>query len=194
MTEMHAGYRIPVVSVVGKSGSGKTTLLEKLIRELTSRGYRVATVKHHVHEFDIDVPGKDSWRHARAGAAVTMISAPDKFGIVRKVDRERTLGELVEAAGDVDILLTEGFRRAGDTRVEVLRRACSREPICTAGELWALVTDVPEAVPAGVAAFGFDGAVELADVIEVTFLGHAGRGVGRADARPATAVPMAGEH
>ena len=64
----------PVVSMVGKCDSGKTTFLEKLIRELTARGVRVATVKHHVHDYDIDLPGKDSWRHARAGAVVTMVS------------------------------------------------------------------------------------------------------------------------
>lgn len=161
-------YRIPVVSVVGKSDSGKTTLMEGLIRELSSRGYRVATVKHHVHDFDIDVPGKDSWRHARAGAAVTMISAPDKFGVVRKVDRERTLAELVDEAGDVDILLTEGFKRAGDVRIEVSRLERSDELICMPEELFALVTDGDYEV--GVPTFGLDDRAGVADLIERTFL------------------------
>lgn len=81
-------YRIPVVSVIGKSDSGKTGVMEALIREFTSRGRRVASVKHHVHEVDLDVPGKDSWRHARAGAVTvtTIISAPTQFAVVRKVD------------------------------------------------------------------------------------------------------------
>lgn len=167
---MTAGTGIPVVSVVGKSDSGKTTFLERLIRELAGRGYRVATVKHHVHDFDIDVPGKDSWRHAKAGAAVTMISAPDKFGVVRKVDHELSLEELVAAAGDVDILLTEGFKRAGNVRIEVSRRARSEGIICEPHELWALVTDNIEAVPSGVPVFALDDAAGVADAVEAQFL------------------------
>ena len=61
---------IPVVSVVGVSDSGKTTLMERLLKEIKSRGWRVATIKHDLHGFDIDKPGKDSWRHARAGADI----------------------------------------------------------------------------------------------------------------------------
>ncbi len=171
---MSSGTGIPVVSVVGKGDSGKTTFLEKLIRELADRGYRVATVKHHVHDFDIDVPGKDSWRHARAGAAVTMISAPDKFGMVRRLDHELSLDELVEAAGDVDIVLTEGFKRAGSVRIEVSRRARSEDIICTPEELWAIATDNPDVAPAGVPRFGLDDAPALADAIEAAFLGKAG--------------------
>ncbi|MDP2181618.1 MAG: molybdopterin-guanine dinucleotide biosynthesis protein B [Actinomycetota bacterium] len=168
----HTGdLRIPVVSVVGKSDSGKTTFLEKLIAELTCRGWRVGTVKHHVHDFDIDVPGKDSWRHAHAGAAVTMISAPDKFGLIRRVERELTLPELVEQVGDVDILLTEGFKRAGNVRIEVCRAARSRELICAAEELYAVVTDQPDLVPEGVAAYGLEDASAIADAIEADFLG-----------------------
>lgn len=162
--------KTPVVSVVGKSDSGKTTLMEGLIRALTARGWRVATVKHHIHDFDIDIPGKDSWRHAKAGAVVTMISAPDKFGMVRKVNRERTLDELLEAAGpDVDILLTEGFKRAGDVRIEVSRAARSDELICEPGQLFALVTDVAYEV-GELPVFGLDDAEGLATLIERTFL------------------------
>jgi len=132
---------IPVVSVVGKSDSGKTTLMERLIRLLTERGYRVGSVKHHVHDFDIDIPGKDSWRHAKAGAAVTLVSSPSKLGMVRQMDHEASLDELLALAHDVDILLTEGYRRAGDVRIEVSRRARSTELVCEATELFALVTD-----------------------------------------------------
>ena len=69
---------IPIVSIVGKSGAGKTTLIEKMIPELKKRGYRVATIKHDVHGFDIDHEGKDSWRHKKAGAHATIISSPWK--------------------------------------------------------------------------------------------------------------------
>jgi len=69
---------IPVVSIVGKSGSGKTTLIEKVIPELTRKGWRVATIKHSNRGFDIDREGKDSWRHRKAGARMTVMSSESK--------------------------------------------------------------------------------------------------------------------
>lgn len=166
---MEVRHQVPIVSIVGKSDSGKTTVMETLIRELSGRGYRVATVKHHVHEVDIDVPGKDSWRHARAGAVTTMISAPSQFAVVRRVERERSLDELVEAAGDVDILLTEGFQRSGDVRVEVARRARSDGLINDPASLFAVVTDDP-GVAGEATVFGLDDVAGLADLVEETFL------------------------
>jgi molybdopterin-guanine dinucleotide biosynthesis protein B len=161
---------IPVVSIVGKSDSGKTTLMERLIRALVARGYRVGSVKHHVHDFDIDVPGKDSWRHARAGAAVTLVSSPTKLGMVRQMDHEATLPELLALASDVDVLLTEGYRRAGDVRIEVSRRARSTELVCETAELFALVTDNDDLEVGGLPVFGLDDAEALADLVEATFL------------------------
>ncbi len=155
---------IPIVSVVGKSDSGKTTVLEELIRLLVARGVRVATVKHHVHGLDVDVPGKDSWRHARAGAVVSMVSSPDRFAVVRTVDRERTLDELAQEASDADILLAEGYKRAGRNRIEVSRDARSTELVCTPSELFALVTDGAHDV-GDVPTFGFDDVAGLADLV-----------------------------
>lgn len=168
-------YRIPVVSIVGKSDSGKTGVLERLVRELVARGWRVATVKHHVHEVDVDVPGKDSWRHARAGAHVTMISSPSQFVAARRVERERTLAEIVEAAGDVDILVTEGFLRAGNRRIEVSRLGRSEDTILAPGDRFALVTDNPGLDAGGRPTFGLDDGAGLADLVEETFLGGRGR-------------------
>jgi molybdopterin-guanine dinucleotide biosynthesis protein MobB len=163
-------YRIPVVSIVGKSDSGKTTVMEGLIRALSAMGYRVATVKHHIHEVDVDVPGKDSWRHARAGSVTVMISSPTQFAVFRRVDEERTLEQLVEAAGDADLLLTEGFKRAGDVRIEVVRGARSDEMISRPGEVFAVMTDVPEIIPAGVPVFPLDAHSSVAELIEESFL------------------------
>ena len=121
---------IPVISVVGRSKVGKTTLLEKLIPELKRRGYRVATVKHHAHPgFEIDRPGKDTWRHAQAGSDHVVIAAPDKVAAVRRVTREPTLDEIVTTIDDVDIILTEGYKRAGKPKIEIVRAARHTEPI-----------------------------------------------------------------
>jgi len=166
---------VPVVSVVGRGDSGRTTLLEGLIAELTARGYRVAAVKHHAHETDIDTPGKDSWRHWSAGAYVTMVSAPDRYAVFRRVERERTLVELAEEAGDVDIVLTEGFRATSPRLIEVVRTERSTVPICDPEELFALATDVEGLDLGRVPVFALDDIAGVADLIEDACLGHADR-------------------
>jgi molybdopterin-guanine dinucleotide biosynthesis protein B len=133
----------------------------------------VATVKHHVHDYDIDVPGKDSWRHARAGAVATMVSSPEKFSLIREVERELTLAELAAIAAEsgCDLLLTEGFKREGVNRIEVSRAERSDELLCEPGEMVALVTDNAKLVPApGVPRFGLDDAAGVADLIGERFL------------------------
>jgi molybdopterin-guanine dinucleotide biosynthesis protein B len=175
---MGEGRDIPIVSVVGKSDAGKTTVVERLVAELAGRGWRIATVKHHAcGGGDVDVPGKDSWRHARAGAVTSMVSSSDAVRIVRSVEREVTLDELADEAGEVDLLLTEGYKRDGRVRIEVSRDERSTDLVCEPGELFALVTDGERDV-GDVPAFGFDDTAALADLIERTFLaGHAtGRG------------------
>lgn len=163
-------FRIPVISIVGRGGSDRTTLLEGLISLLAARGWRVATAKHHVHETDIDVPGKDTWRHERAGALVTMVSGPNRLGVFRRVDRERTLAELVDTAGDVDILLTEGFRNSSPVLVEVVRAERSTEPLCDLKDLFAVCTDVPALASEHSRSFGPNDAAGLARVVEEEFL------------------------
>ena len=154
-----------VVAIVGRSKSGRTTLMEKLIRELKQRGYRVGTVKHHAHAgFEVDRPGKDTWRHAQAGSDHVVIAAPDKIASIRRVDREPTLDEIVATMTDVDIVLTEGYLRSARYKIEVVRAARSPEPICQPGELLALATDV--ALAYDVPRFGLDDAAGLADLIE----------------------------
>jgi molybdopterin-guanine dinucleotide biosynthesis protein MobB len=156
---------VPVICVVGRSKSGRTTLMEKLIRELKRRGYRVGTIKHHSHAgFEVDQPGKDTWRHAQAGSDHVVIAAPDKVASIRRVDQEPGLYELAAAMTDVDVILAEGYLRSGLHRIEVVRAARSPEPLCKADELLAVATDVPLA--SDVPCFVLDDAVGLADLIE----------------------------
>ena len=132
----------PLVSIVGKSGAGKTTLLEKLIPALGARGLRVGTVKHDVHGFEIDHSGKDSWRHKQAGAATTIISSPAQIGMVMDVDHDHRLHELVPYFKDLDMVLSEGYKRETMPKVEIFREEVHDTPLCRDDEhLIALMTD-----------------------------------------------------
>ena len=159
----------PIITIISKSGGGKTTLMEKLIRELDQRGYRVGTIKHHSHSgFEIDQPGKDSWRHAQAGSRHVVIAAPDKVASYRLLEQELSLQEVAREMQDVDIILTEGYRNAGMPTIEVLRLETGLPRISDPRTLIALVTDT--ALPDEIPQFGLEQIGPLADLVEKLFL------------------------
>lgn len=133
---------IPVVSVVGYSNSGKTTLLVKIIKELKNRGYKVATIKHHHKEVEIDTPGKDTWRHAQAGADTVVLASPSKVAIIEQTPREISLDEIAGKISGVDIIFTEGFKRENKPKIEVFRSSVHDHLITPAEELLAVASDV----------------------------------------------------
>jgi molybdopterin-guanine dinucleotide biosynthesis adapter protein len=160
---------IPVITIIGKSGSGKTTLLEGLIPELSRRGYRIATVKHHSHAgFDVDVPGKDSWRHAQAGSVHVIIAAPDKIASYRQLKKELMLSEIVQEVHDADLILVEGYKQAGYPSLEVQRAEVSTELVGTAEQRFAIAADRPLEI--GVPCFRLEDFVGICDLIESRFL------------------------
>ena len=111
-----------IISIVGRSQSGKTTLIEKLIPELKRRGYKIGTIKHSHHVFDFDKSGKDSWRHKDAGADTVIISSPGKFAMVKN-DDQGTLDGLIKFFDDMDLVITEGYKKEKKTKIEVVRAA-----------------------------------------------------------------------
>jgi len=132
-----------VVSIVAKSKSGKTTLIERLVQELKSRSYRVATIKHIPQEVNFDEPGKDSGRHLQAGSEATAVSSPDKIVLVRPVAQEATIDEVASLLGeDYDIILAEGFERGSAPKIEVHRKD-GGALIEGLKKLIAIVTDEP---------------------------------------------------
>jgi molybdopterin-guanine dinucleotide biosynthesis adapter protein len=164
---------IPLLTVIGKSKSGKTTLLERLIRELSQRGYRLASVKHHSHPgFEIDTPGKDSWRFAQAGSRQVVVAAPDRFATYRTLDRELNLDEIAAEIRGVDLILVEGYKRANKPSIEVVRAANSHELIGSPEQRIALVSDLD--LEAGVPRFDLDDVQGIARFIEERFLHRGG--------------------
>jgi molybdopterin-guanine dinucleotide biosynthesis protein MobB len=120
-----------VISFVAKSGTGKTTLLEQVIAELKRRGYRVGVIKHDAHRFDIDHPGKDSHRLTAAGADTMLISSPEKLALVKQHDAAPEVEELLAAYfTDVDLVLTEGFKKSTLPKIEVHRQERSPSLLC----------------------------------------------------------------
>lgn len=159
---------IPVISLVGKSNCGKTTYLEKLISEMKRRGFKVATIKHDVHGFDIDKPGKDTWRHAQAGADIVCISSPQKMAMIKKVEQELLLDEVIGYIDGVDIIFTEGYKRESKRKIEVFRQAASEKPLCSKEELLAMATDVK--VYDDVPHFSLEDASDMADFLAVNVI------------------------
>jgi molybdopterin-guanine dinucleotide biosynthesis protein MobB len=160
---------VPVVTIIGRSGSGKTTLMEGLIPELSRRGCRIATIKHHSHSgFEVDQAGKDSWRHSRAGSVHVIIAAPDKIASYRTLKRELTLPEIVSGISGVDLILVEGYKQAGYPSLEVFRSEVSKELISTQQQRFALASDIP--IQIGVPCFDLGDFSGISDLIEQRFL------------------------
>jgi molybdopterin-guanine dinucleotide biosynthesis adapter protein len=162
---------IPILSVVGKSDSGKTTLLEKIIPELKSRGYRIAVIKHDAHSFDIDHEGKDSWRHKKAGANISLISSPSKIAMVEDSDKDHSLADLREKyIRNVDLILSEGYKREEHPKVEVFRSELKRELLCSGDDNLVAIAGDPPVPPADVPVFDLNDPEPLCDFIEERFL------------------------
>ena len=116
--------KTPVIGFSAFSGVGKTTVMESVIRLLTARGVRVGVVKHDRHGFDIDHPGKDSYRHTQAGAAAVVITSPEKTAVVEQ--RGESLEACLQSIKDVDIILVEGFKHADIPRIGLCRKAVGK--------------------------------------------------------------------
>lgn len=117
-----------VLGIAGWSGSGKTTLLAGLIPQLVQRGLRVSTIKHAHHQFDVDQPGKDSYRHREAGATEVLISSAQRFALLHehRGAPEPTLEELLAKLSPVDLVLVEGFKKESHPKIEVWRAATGK--------------------------------------------------------------------
>jgi len=128
---------IPILCFVGRSNSGKTTLIERLIPELVKAGYKVATVKHAGHGFDLDTEGKDSWRHKRAGASTVMVLSKGSLAMFADVNDDIKVSELRDRFLDqsLDLIIAEGWKSEGFPKIVVVRDQLGEVPVSQDGLL-----------------------------------------------------------
>jgi molybdopterin-guanine dinucleotide biosynthesis adapter protein len=119
-----------VIGLAGWSGAGKTTLLTRLIPHFNALGLRVSVIKHAHHQFDVDVPGKDSWRHREAGAAEVLVASSNRWALMHELRgaMEPRLPELLSKLSAVDLVVVEGFKREPHRKIEV-HRAANDKPL-----------------------------------------------------------------
>jgi molybdopterin-guanine dinucleotide biosynthesis protein B len=159
---------IPVVSFVGYSNSGKTTVLTQVVRELKSRGYRIAVIKHDAHSFSMDIPGKDTAKHAEAGADIVCISSPGKLAYIEARQAEMPLAEVIHRIQDVDMILTEGYKHERKPKIEVFRAAAGQPLLGPGPDLLATVSDTP--LYPDIRHFSPEQIFLLADFLEASYL------------------------
>lgn len=158
-----------VFGIAGWKNSGKTTLTERLVAELTRRGYSVATVKHAHHAFDIDKEGADSWRHRAAGAREVAIVSGRRWALMHELrnEAEPTLADILARLSPCDLVLVEGYKREPHRKIETRRRDAKDATPLSAGDpnVVAIASDYPvtgDAIPV----FGLDDIAAIADFIE----------------------------
>jgi molybdopterin-guanine dinucleotide biosynthesis protein B len=155
-----------VIGIAGWSGAGKTTLLTRVIPRLSARGFKISTIKHAHHAFDIDQPGKDSHTHRMAGATEVLISSANRFALMHELRGapEFTLGALLEKLSPVDLVLVEGFKREAHPKLEVYRAAVGK-PLLAPDDpnIVAIASDGP--VAAGVPVVALDDIDAVAELL-----------------------------
>lgn len=155
--------------ITGWKNSGKTTLTVKLVTELTRRGWKVSTIKHAHHDFDIDKEGTDSYRHRKAGAGEVAIVSGRRWALMHELtnEDEPSLTTIVERLSPCDLILIEGYKRGGHKKIETRRYESRSGERLTAGDptIVAVASDhalSDETVPV----FDLDDVIGLADMIE----------------------------
>ncbi len=161
-----------VFGICGWKNAGKTTLMVALIKELTARGFRVATVKHAHHGFDIDHPGRDSHRHRTAGAQQVAVVSSRRVAIMRELgqdEQEPTLDEIIAQLSVADVILVEGYKSAVHPKIEVRRNGAQAVPsqATRATNVKAVVCDVSPDVGVDdeTPVFSFCAIADIADFI-----------------------------
>lgn len=162
---------IPYVSFSAKSGTGKTTYLEKLVACLKEKGLRIALIKHDAHGFELDQPGKDSYRLRKAGVDTMILSGPDQtVQISRHTAGEPSLKQLLSSIQGVDLILIEGYKFGAQPKIQLLRKGYSETPVGNPENTIAYVADFPyDPVPSALPVFDLNDPQDLAEYLVSSF-------------------------
>ncbi len=136
-------FTVPCICIVGPSNSGKTTLVSKLIGDLTKKGFRVGTIKHAAHGFELPKEGKDSFVHKSSGAKISVVASPSQVAVVRDTEEEWGPLKLLSLMDGVDLVILEGFKGSNLPKIEIFKKEEGRElPLCLGQkELVAIVSE-----------------------------------------------------
>jgi molybdopterin-guanine dinucleotide biosynthesis protein B len=160
--------RPPVFGIAGWKNSGKTTLAARLVTELTERGYAVTAVKHAHEGFDIDQPGRDSYRLREAGARRVILSSPKRWALMQELGSspEIAFKDILAEAGPCDLVLVEGFKKEAFPKIEIRREGgASRQPLASAPDVVAVASDRPGDETESLPIFHLDDVQAIADFI-----------------------------
>jgi molybdopterin-guanine dinucleotide biosynthesis adapter protein len=166
----------PILCFVGRSNSGKTTVIERLIPELVREGYRLATIKHAGHGFNMDTEGKDSWRHKQAGAQTVIVTSKGSLALFTDTEQEVGIEQLREryVSDGIDLIIAEGWKSEGHPKIVIVRDHVGEVPFSPDG-LLAIVSNKPlQDVPSGVPIFDPDDIEGLAALISGRFTRKSG--------------------
>ncbi len=155
-----------IYGVTGYKKAGKTGLMERLVTEIAGRGFTVSTVKHAHHSFDVDHPGKDSFRHRQAGAQQVLLSSRNRWALMTELRgaEEAVLDDLLAQLAPVDLVLVEGYKRDRHPKIEAYRAEMNHPLIATDDDtIRAIASDTPLEVPQPL--FDLDDTTAIADFI-----------------------------
>ena len=163
---------IPYVSFSAKSGTGKTTYLEKLVACLKEKGLRIALIKHDTHGFEIDQPGKDSYRLQKAGADTMILTGPEQtVQISRHTAGEPSLKQLLSSIQGVDLILIEGYKFGSQPKIQLLRKGYSETPVGNPENTIAYVADFSyKPIPKNLPVFDLNEPSEMAEYLISRFI------------------------
>src|SRR4026208_2316130 len=166
--ERNVSMVVPIVCFVGKSNSGKTTFIERVIPELVRAGYKIATVKHAGHGFDLDTEGKDSWRHKRAGASSVVVLSKGSLAMFADASDQMKVEDVRDRFLDdtYDLIIAEGWKHEGYPKIVIVRDQVGEIPVSSEG-LLAVVSDKP--IDLTVPLFGLDDCAGVAALIMKQF-------------------------
>jgi molybdopterin-guanine dinucleotide biosynthesis adapter protein len=165
---------IPVISIVStRSGAGKTTLIEGIIRDLKSKNYKVGILKHDVQKFQVDYPGKDSYRFTEAGADSVVIDSPFKLAMIQNIYREKSIDEILQLFNNEDIIIVEGFKNNNYPKIEVHRKENDSNLLCKSPQfdytnIIAVASD--EGLDVDIPVLSIDNTGAISEFVEKTFL------------------------